>query len=82
MALNTEEIELLKRQGLEADIRNNLGNMATIPALLDGYETEQDPNKKQELFLLLKSSISQLTNNVNHICDSLSYYDLVEKTSQ
>lgn len=82
MPLNTEEIELLKRQGLKADIRNNLSNANTIPALFDGYETEQDPVKKQELFLILKSAISQLPANIKHICDSLDYYNLVEKTPQ
>lgn len=80
MTLSEKEKETLKSQGLKEDIRNQLSNAKNIPFLFKNWKKASDPETKKKLFILLEKSINKLENNVNHICDSLDYYELKEKT--
>lgn len=75
MALSKEEKETLKSQGLKEDIRNELSPAKNIPSLFERWKNEKDPEIKEGAFKLLEKFIGQLRGNVDHICDSLDYYE-------
>lgn len=78
MALTKDEETTLKGQGLKEDIRNQLSNAKNIPSVFKAWEDEKDPEKREKIFTLLKKQIERLEANVDHICDSLDYYEAIE----
>lgn len=79
MTLTKDEENTLKGQGLKEDIRNQLSNAKNIPSVFKAWEDEKDLEKKEKIFKLLKEQIKRLEPNVDHICDSLDYYEAIEK---
>jgi hypothetical protein len=72
--LNIEEIELLRRQGLLADIRNKLGNLSNIQQLIELYfSTGQTQKMKAEIGSLLKKEGGDIKESIEHILAALEY---------
>jgi len=82
MALSLKGIELLKDQGLEADIRNKLGCAKMIPWLFKLYLKEKDPIKKEKTFNLLNTEVERLEESVDHICDSFKFFEIKIKKEE
>lgn len=78
--LNMEEIELLRRQGLLADIRNKLGNLSNIQQLIDLYfMSGQTQKKKADIGALLKKEGENIEASVDHILAILEYISNLPK---
>lgn len=80
MALSVEDIELLERQGLSEDIRNQLSPVKMIHYLFVAWKDESDSIKKGQLFDLLNKTITQSQGCVEHICDALDHMQKKQKT--
>ncbi|MFZ2205384.1 MAG: hypothetical protein WAV23_02240 [Minisyncoccia bacterium] len=80
--LTPEEIVTLKSQGLKEDIRNQLYNAKNMACDLENWEKEKDSKIKEILFRRLKRNAMQLEKNVDHICNSLDYFDCIEKPKE
>ncbi len=78
--LSKESLTLLIEQGLEADIRNKLGIAKNIPLLFRMYIKERNPSKKERLYCLLNESMKRLEKDVDHICLSLSFFEITPKS--
>jgi hypothetical protein len=80
MELNQEEEETLKKQGLKEDIRNQLVTAKNIAPLFKKWKNEKNPTQKEKIFKLLETQIEQLPGNVDHICESLEFFECKLKT--
>lgn len=74
MALTPEETGVLKKQGLAADIRNQLSNAKGLSSTIEAWEKETNLETKAKLLEIIKSMSAGLTKNVDHICDALELY--------
>ena len=72
--LNMEEVELLRRQGLIADIRNKIGNLNNIQQLIAMYfVTGQTQKTKAEIGSLLKKEGGDIKESIENILATLEY---------
>jgi predicted AAA+ superfamily ATPase len=74
--ISKKTLSLLKRQGLEADVRNKLSVAKNITTLFEAYTKEINPNKKEKIFKVLEDSMKDLESNIEHICNSFSFFEI------
>ena len=79
MGLTKDEEIALRKQGLKADIRNNLGVAKNIIPLFQAWKNDTDLTRKAEVFQLLEREMNRLGKSVEHIDASLDFYDVIEE---
>lgn len=79
MGLTKDEEITLRKQGLKADIRNNLGVAKNIIPLFQAWKNDTDLTRKAEIFQLLEREMNQLGKSIEHIDASLDFYDVIEE---
>ncbi len=77
--LTESEIETLKRQGLQADIRNQLGPAKNLTAAFQAWKNEENLGQKNILLQFIENDMKQLEKSVEHICDSFQYFEITVK---